>query len=152
MKRRLLLLLPLLLILVVLSLSLGSVQISRSDLWTALTPSSRPAGGAGESGVTTDRSVNANANADATVARVIVRTVRVPRTLTAIGAGAALSLAGLLMQTVFRNALAGPGVLGVTSGAGLGVALVLLAGAGSGAGVPVGLRRYSELQRSSDWH
>ena len=42
-----------------------------------------------------------------------------------------LSVAGLLMQTVFRNGLAGPGVLGVSAGAGLGVALVILTGLGS---------------------
>ncbi|MEX2444299.1 MAG: iron ABC transporter permease [Alkalispirochaeta sp.] len=60
----------------------------------------------------------------------IVRLVRLPRVATAAGAGAALSLAGLTMQTVFRNALAGPGVLGVSAGAGLGVAVVLLTGVG----------------------
>lgn len=64
------------------------------------------------------------------LARIILFQVRLPRVLVAAGAGAALSLAGLLMQTVFRNPLAGPGVLGVSAGAGLGVALVVLAGAG----------------------
>ncbi|MCZ8355011.1 MAG: iron ABC transporter permease [Cyclobacteriaceae bacterium] len=49
--------------------------------------------------------------------------VRLPRMLTALLAGAALSLAGLQMQTLFRNPLAGPDVLGLTSGAGLGVAI-----------------------------
>ena len=51
---------------------------------------------------------------------------RLPRILTAILAGAALSTAGLLMQTLFRNPLADPFVLGVNSGASLGVALMLL--------------------------
>jgi iron complex transport system permease protein len=51
---------------------------------------------------------------------------RIPKTLTAILAGSALAVSGLQMQTVFRNPLAGPDVLGVSSGAGLGVAIVVL--------------------------
>jgi iron complex transport system permease protein len=51
---------------------------------------------------------------------------RIPKTLAAILAGSALSVSGLQMQTVFRNPLAGPDVLGVSSGASLGVALVVL--------------------------
>lgn len=51
---------------------------------------------------------------------------RFPQTLTALVAGAGLSIAGLQMQTVFRNPLAGPSELGVSSGASLGVALVIL--------------------------
>jgi len=51
---------------------------------------------------------------------------RIPQALTAIIAGAGLSVAGLEMQTVFRNPLAGPSVLGVSSGASLGVALLIL--------------------------
>lgn len=51
---------------------------------------------------------------------------RVPKMLTAILAGSALSVSGLQMQTIFRNPLAGPDVLGVSAGASLGVALVLL--------------------------
>lgn len=51
---------------------------------------------------------------------------RIPKTLTAILAGSALSVSGLQMQTVFRNPLAGPDVLGVTAGASLGVAMVVL--------------------------
>ncbi len=56
----------------------------------------------------------------------IVFNYRLPKALTAMLAGAALSVAGLLMQTLFRNALAGPDVLGVSSGAGLGVAILTL--------------------------
>lgn len=56
----------------------------------------------------------------------VVRTIRLPQTLTAMACGAGLSVAGLQMQTVFRNPLAGPSVLGVSSAASLGVALVLL--------------------------
>jgi iron complex transport system permease protein len=60
----------------------------------------------------------------------IVRDFRVPKAVTAVLAGAALSIAGLQMQTVFRNPLAGPDILGVSSGASLGVAILVL-GAGS---------------------
>ena len=52
--------------------------------------------------------------------------IRWPRALTATMAGAGLAVAGLQMQTVFRNPLAGPYVLGISSGASLGVALLLL--------------------------
>jgi iron complex transport system permease protein len=58
--------------------------------------------------------------------REIVLQYRLPKALTAVVVGAALSVAGLLMQTLFRNPLAGPDVLGVNSGAGLGVALITL--------------------------
>ena len=51
---------------------------------------------------------------------------RVPQALTALVAGAGLSISGLQMQTVFRNPLAGPSVLGISSGASLGVAFVVL--------------------------
>jgi len=51
---------------------------------------------------------------------------RIPKTITAILAGSALSVSGLQMQTIFRNPLAGPDVLGVSSGASLGVALVVM--------------------------
>jgi len=56
----------------------------------------------------------------------IVQQIRLPKAITAVLAGMALSVCGVLMQTLFRNPLAGPYVLGVTSGANLGVALVLL--------------------------
>ncbi|NCD42349.1 MAG: iron ABC transporter permease [Bacteroidia bacterium] len=56
----------------------------------------------------------------------IILDSRLPMALTALLAGSALAVSGLLMQTMFRNPLAGPSVLGVTSGAGLGVALVVL--------------------------
>ena len=57
----------------------------------------------------------------------IVREVRLPEVFTAILAGSGLAACGLMMQTLFRNPLAGPGVLGITSGASLGVAIVMLA-------------------------
>lgn len=57
---------------------------------------------------------------------VIVLNFRLPKALTAILVGSGLSIAGLLMQTLFRNPLAGPFVLGISSGASLGVAILIL--------------------------
>lgn len=62
---------------------------------------------------------------------VIVLQSRLPMIATAALAGAALSVSGLLLQTTFNNPLAGPSILGVSSGAGLGVAIVMLAMGGS---------------------
>lgn len=56
----------------------------------------------------------------------VVTKIRLPQMMTAMACGAGLSVAGLQMQTIFRNPLAGPSVLGVSSAASLGVALVLL--------------------------
>ena len=58
----------------------------------------------------------------------IVHAIRFPKALTAILAGAALSVSGLMMQTLFRNPLAGPYTLGISSGASLGVALLTMIG------------------------
>ena len=58
--------------------------------------------------------------------RLIVVETRLPQAITALLAGAAISVAGLMLQTLFGNALAGPEVLGINSGAGLGVAVVML--------------------------
>ena len=58
----------------------------------------------------------------------ILHAIRVPKAITAILAGASLSVAGLIMQTLFRNPLAGPYTLGVSSGASLGVALLTMLG------------------------
>ncbi len=67
---------------------------------------------------------------------LLLREFRFPRIIVAILAGASLSVSGLLMQTIFRNPLAGPDVLGVSSGASLGVALVVLSGSGfAGTGI-----------------
>lgn len=95
-------LLILLLILFVLDLFLGSVSLKPSDVLRSLA-------GMGDETVQT-----------------LVLKFRLPKAITAILAGIALSLSGLQMQTVFRNPMAGPYVLGVSSGAGLGVALVIL--------------------------
>jgi iron complex transport system permease protein len=87
------------------AICLGSTSIPLHSVLGALT---------GEPG-------NGNADFD------IVRSIRLPRAITACLAGAALSVAGLQMQTLMRNPLADPFVLGITSGASLGVALVVLA-------------------------
>jgi len=57
----------------------------------------------------------------------ILLNFRLPKAITAILAGASLSVAGLMMQTLFRNPLADPFILGVSSGASLGVAIVMMA-------------------------
>ena len=62
---------------------------------------------------------------------IIVRQTRIPMVITAALAGSALAIAGLLLQTTFQNPLAGPSILGVSTGAGLGVAVVMLAMGGS---------------------
>lgn len=70
---------------------------------------------------------------------VIVTQVRLPRAVTAALAGAALGVGGLQMQTLFRNPLADPFILGVSAGASLGVALVVLAAGSAGATLVGGL-------------
>lgn len=74
---------------------------------------------------------------DATV--TIVRQVRLPRALTGLLAGAALGVGGLQMQTLFRNPLADPFILGISSGASLGVAAVVLAAGTTGSSLVAGL-------------
>lgn len=71
------------------------------------------------------------------VARFVVYESRLPSALTAVLAGASLSVAGLVMQTIFANPLADPSILGVNAGAGLGaaVAMLLLGGTLSVGGV-----------------
>jgi iron complex transport system permease protein len=87
-----------------LHLVVGPVPIGPAEVWGALT-----GGGTNASSAT------------------IVRAVRLPEALTALIAGGGLAACGLLMQTLFRNPLAGPSVLGISSGASLGVALLMLA-------------------------
>lgn len=67
--------------------------------------------------------------------RSMILNMRLLKALTAVLAGMALSVSGLQMQTLFRNPLAGPYVLGLSSGASLGVALLLLAGAATPLGI-----------------
>jgi ABC-type Fe3+-siderophore transport system, permease component len=78
-------------------------------------------------------------NADP-VWKSIVLVFRLPKALTALAAGAALAASGLILQTVFRNPLAGPDSLGIGAGASVGVALVVLAsGSAGGAAFLAGL-------------
>ena len=92
----------LLLILFTLDIFLGSVKIAPHDIMNAIFN-----GSGGD------------------IATIVLR-FRIPKALTALFVGIALSLSGLQMQTVFRNPMAGPYVLGVSSGASLGVAIVIL--------------------------
>lgn len=62
---------------------------------------------------------------------LLVYELRLPRVLGALAVGAALGVAGLLLQTLLQNPLAGPGVLGISAGASLGVAFVVFAGGSS---------------------
>lgn len=71
------------------------------------------------------------ANSQSPIANILLH-LRLPKMITAILAGASLSVAGLMMQTLFRNPLAGPYILGVSSGASLGVALVTMVSSGIG--------------------
>jgi iron complex transport system permease protein len=63
---------------------------------------------------------------DDAASRFILHEIRIPKTLTALGAGASLAACGLVLQILFRNPLAGPYVLGISSGASLMVAAVML--------------------------
>ena len=102
---RLLLVIGSILVLLTLNLMLGSVDIPVGDVVKVLT------GRGAETGNVTET--------------IILRS-RLPQALTAIVAGAGLAVSGLLMQTAFHNPLAGPSVLGISSGASLGVAFVVL--------------------------
>jgi iron complex transport system permease protein len=86
----------------ILDLFLGSVSIKASDVWKALISDS-------------------GSNLE-----TIIFKFRLPKAITALTVGIGLSLSGLQMQTIFRNPMAGPDVLGITSGASLGVAFVIL--------------------------
>ena len=62
----------------------------------------------------------------------IIKNLRLPRAITSTLAGAGLAVSGLIMQSLFKNGLAGPYVLGISSGSGLGVALLLMTGSAFG--------------------
>ena len=79
---------------------------------------------------------------------IIVLQSRMPRALAAMAAGASLSISGLMMQTLFRNPLAGPHILGVSSGAGLGVALYIMGFGALGVSVEMGIGKYMLLMAS----
>lgn len=76
----------------------------------------------------------------------IVEKIRIPKAVTAILVGCGLSVSGLQMQTLFRNPLAGPSVLGITAGASLGVALIMLS-----AGSVTSLYAIQALGISGSW-
>lgn len=86
-------------------LLLGTTDIPFSDVWATLT------------GGTTSSETN----------RIIISELRLPKIIVAMFAGMALAASGLQMQTLFRNPLAGPYVLGINSGASLGVAIFTMA-------------------------
>lgn len=70
-------------------------------------------------------------SADNDIWHYIIIETRLPQTITAMLCGSALAVSGLLLQTAFRNPLAGPSIFGISSGASLGVALVMLMMGGS---------------------
>lgn len=96
----------LLIILFLANISLGSVSIPFKEILNTLT-----------GGISVKESWE-----------TIIINFRLPKAITAILVGSGLSICGLLMQTLFRNPLAGPFVLGISSGASLGVALLILGG------------------------
>lgn len=96
----------LLVVLLIADLCLGNISIPLADVWNALF----------------------HAHANDSIYNDIVLNYRLPKALTAVIAGSALSVSGLMMQTMFRNPLAGPDVLGVNAGASLGVALLVMLG------------------------
>ena len=100
------------LFLFLLDLAVGAVVVPLGDVWAALMGGDCPRA----------------------TAKIILN-IRLIKAVVALLAGAALSVSGLQMQTLFRNPLAGPYVLGISSGASLGVALVVLAGFGSSIGI-----------------
>ena len=77
--------------------------------------------------------------------RVIVVDTRLPQAVTALFAGSSIAVAGLVLQTLFNNPLAGPEVLGINSGAGLGVAVVMLLAQGTVFAGAAGLYGYLVL-------
>jgi len=91
------------------NIALGSVHIGLKDILSAIT----------------GNSTHSNIS-------VIIIDYRLPQVFTALAVGMGLSVAGLLLQTIFRNPLAGPSVLGISAGASLGVALVILSGSALG--------------------
>ena len=81
-----------------------------------------------------------------TIGQYIIEKIRIPKAFTAVLAGCGLSVSGLQMQTLFRNPLADPSVLGITAGASLGVAMIMLAG-----GSIATLDTIKELGISGSW-
>lgn len=123
-KIKVLVLLAIILIAFLLDVALGSVHIPIKEVVRVLfTP---------------------NAENDSWV--YIIEKIRLPKAMTAVIVGCGLSVSGLQMQTLFRNPLAGPSVLGITAGASLGVAMVMLS-----AGTITSLYTIKELGISGSW-
>lgn len=99
------------LLLFVMNLCFGSVSIPMKEIWAAVF------------------------DGESSTYRAIVMDYRLPQAVTALLAGIGLSVSGLLMQTLFRNPLADPSLLGISSGSSLGVALVILLGTATGLSV-----------------
>jgi iron complex transport system permease protein len=87
----------------------------------------------GGSGIGFRHAVDALAGGGDATARAVLTEVRLPRVLAGFGVGSLLALAGVLLQALFRNALADPYVLGVSGGAAVGALLAMLAGAAAAA-------------------
>ena len=98
-------------LLFVMNLCFGSVSIPMKETWAAVF------------------------DGEGSTYRAIVLDYRLPQAITALLAGIGLSVSGLLMQTLFRNPLADPSLLGISSGSSLGVALVVLLGTATGLSV-----------------
>ena len=81
----------------------------------------------------------------------IIHYYRLPKAITGIIAGGGLAISGLLMQTLFRNPLAGPFVLGISSGASLGVALVILGSTAVGGVLANGWPNLGAWSLPQDW-
>lgn len=97
----------------------GTVDIPAADVWDVL---------------------RGAVSEDGSAARMIVLELRVPMACCAFLSGMALAVAGLLLQTTFNNPLAGPSILGVSTGASLGVAVMMLT---LGGGAAVGIAHYA---------
>lgn len=114
----------------VLNLTVGSVSIPTAAVFNILNPFGKGLHGSDIYEIWTN---------------IVIQT-RLPQTLTAIACGAGLSVAGLEMQTVFRNPLAGPSVLGISSAASLGVAIVVMFSGAIGGGL---LQRFGIIGNSA---
>ncbi|MEU0120947.1 iron chelate uptake ABC transporter family permease subunit [Streptomyces albidoflavus] len=108
------------------SLAVGTRTVPPAEVWRALTDA--PPG---------DGTTLAH--------HLVIREVRLPRTIIGVLAGAALAVSGALMQTLTRNALAEPGVLGVTGGAGFAVTLGAVAGLAGSQAAQLGLATLGAL-------
>lgn len=114
-QSKFLLLLLLLPTLFVLDLMVGSAQIEIHEIWTIL-----------------------NGSQINEAHQIIFLESRIPKAVTAVLVGIALSISGLLMQNLFQNPLAGPYILGISSGAGLGVAFLIMGASFLGISIGVG--------------